>query len=200
MPTGYTADVADGKVTDFPTFALRCVRQFGACVMQRDDPMDAPPQLREVSQYTIDAVARDKARTVYLASLTAKDAEREALAKFDTDMARHRKYEGERTVTRNRYTAMLSEVRAWEAPSSDHQPLRRFMIDQLTESIGFDCGPLWDAPTQLSGPEWLADETAKANKSLARSREYLAEEEERVRKSNAWITALYESLAAPVPS
>ncbi len=27
MPTGYTAEVSDGKVTDFATFALGCARE-----------------------------------------------------------------------------------------------------------------------------------------------------------------------------
>ncbi|VTR91619.1 unnamed protein product [Gemmata massiliana] len=34
---------------------------------------------------------------------------------------------------------MLEHVRAWEPPSTDHENLKQFMIDQLRESIDFDC-------------------------------------------------------------
>lgn len=40
MPTGYTADLT--LDTPFERFAMRCARAMGACVMMRDDPMDAP--------------------------------------------------------------------------------------------------------------------------------------------------------------
>ena len=41
MPTGYTADVMDGKVTDFKLFAMQCARAFGALVIMRDEPLNA---------------------------------------------------------------------------------------------------------------------------------------------------------------
>jgi hypothetical protein len=197
MPTGYTADVADGKVTDFRTGALRCARAFGATIMQRDDPMDQPPKLREESPYYAESVARDEARVAYLATLTPEEAEREAAAQFDAAMVRHREYEEERTVTRNRYNAMLAQAVQWTPPTPEHQGLKDLMIQQLTESIKYDCGPLWAAPERMSGAEWLAAEQEAAERSLTRSRESLREERERVKEANGWITALYESMPQP---
>jgi hypothetical protein len=200
MPTGYTADVADGKVTDFRTFALRCARQFGATIMQRDNPMDEPPKLREESPYYVESVERDEARVAFLDALTAEEAEREAAKEFDRAMASHRKYEGERTETRNRYNAMLAEVVQWTPPTPEHQGLKDFMLQQLHESIKFDCGPLWGAPERMSGAEWLAAEKERAARSLARSRESLREERERVKGANEWIAALYDALPETVPA
>lgn len=37
MPTGYTASVQEGKVTEFRDFAMECARAFGALVMMRDE-------------------------------------------------------------------------------------------------------------------------------------------------------------------
>ena len=42
MPTGYTADIQDGKITTLREYALSCARAFGALIMMRDDPHDAP--------------------------------------------------------------------------------------------------------------------------------------------------------------
>jgi hypothetical protein len=41
MPTGYTAAVADGTITEFPDFAMQCARAFGTLVLMRDEPQDA---------------------------------------------------------------------------------------------------------------------------------------------------------------
>jgi hypothetical protein len=40
MPTGYTAGVADGTITEFREYALLCARAFGACIMLRDEPVE----------------------------------------------------------------------------------------------------------------------------------------------------------------
>lgn len=42
MPTGYTAGVKDGTVTDFKAFVMQCARAFGALIDMRDDPSDVP--------------------------------------------------------------------------------------------------------------------------------------------------------------
>jgi len=37
MATGYTYPVREGKITDFPTFAWYCAKEFGAFVLDRDN-------------------------------------------------------------------------------------------------------------------------------------------------------------------
>lgn len=55
MPTGYTHGVQDGTVTEFRDFALICARAFGATILMRDDPMDAPiPDEFQSSTYHLD--------------------------------------------------------------------------------------------------------------------------------------------------
>jgi hypothetical protein len=201
MPTGYTADVADGKVTDFRTFALRCARAFGATIMQRDDPANDPPKLREVSSYEIEAVARDEQRVAALAAMTDADAQREAAAEYAAAVKRNREYAEETRAKRARYEAMLAAARAWVPPTAEHEPMKKFMIEQLTESIKFDChDDLWPEPTRKSGRAWLAEQRQHAHESLGRSIKRLQEERDRVDGANAWIGALYDSLSASVPA
>ena len=40
MPTGYTAGILEGET--FEQYALQCAKAFGALVMMRDEPSDAP--------------------------------------------------------------------------------------------------------------------------------------------------------------
>lgn len=57
MPTGYTADVADGKITDFVEYALQCARAFGACIMLRDEPISSEIPEFQPSDYNANALA-----------------------------------------------------------------------------------------------------------------------------------------------
>jgi len=45
MPTGYTADLNDGKQVTFQEFTMKCARAFGALIEMRDDlgGLSSPP-------------------------------------------------------------------------------------------------------------------------------------------------------------
>jgi hypothetical protein len=195
MPTGYTADVADGKVTDFRTFALRCARNFGATIMQRDDPASDPPKHREPSRYAEGRVAECRARLAALNAMTLADAEREATAQYEKALADEATYRAERRATRQRYEAMLVKVRAWEPPTAAHVGMREFMEKQLVESIDFDCHEYPSRVMKLKGAAWLEREKEHEMNNLARNAEQAAEEIARCDGANAWIDALYASLA-----
>lgn len=196
MPTGYTADVGDGKVTDFRTFALRCARAFGATVMQRDNAMDELPKHREESSYYAKSLAEASAEVVRLDALTEDEAQQE-MDSETTDTEHHEedmRLKGR--STRMRYEAMLAEAQEWEPPTPDHAALKTFMEEQLTGSIDFDCHEYTndrESPADATG--WLLAKRAKAAEHLAYSQKTLNEEQERVATANKWIDALYESLA-----
>jgi len=194
MPTGYTADVGDGKVTDFRTFALICARQFGACIMQRDDPMNEPPKHREPSDYNAKALATAKATLAELQAMTEDEAGRRADTEHSAAVAEHERYRAKRRDTKSRYRAMLRKVEAWHPPTSGHTEMRRFMIDQLMESIEFDCAEYGGRPKHMTGAEWLSAKRAAASRDIGYHSQKHAEELERCAGANAWIDALYASL------
>lgn len=195
MPTGYTASVADGKVTDFRTFALQCARQFGACVAQRDDPMDAPPKLVEPSQYHAKALAEAEARLVELQAMTVEEAGKQADAEHAKAVEERERYRNTRRDTQRRYEAMIEKVETWKSPTSDHAELRLFMLSQLRESMDFDCREYDQPPlVHLSGEAWLVKRRGELAASIGRHREEHRKELERTAERNAWIQALYDSL------
>lgn len=53
MPTGYTADLYDGKDVSFEGFALNCARAFGALVSLRDEPDAEIPDEFKVDEYYV---------------------------------------------------------------------------------------------------------------------------------------------------
>jgi hypothetical protein len=60
MPTGYTAPVQSGEIVELEDFILLCARAFGACVMQRDEPMKSLPKIEEWQKKTFDQWCKEK--------------------------------------------------------------------------------------------------------------------------------------------
>jgi hypothetical protein len=106
------------------------------------------------------------------------------------------KYLAKNQAIEERYRAMLTEVEAWEPPTADHVELKQFMLDQLTESIRFDCSWAPPAPGPAPAPaEWIADRRRKALDELAHAAGDLAQEIQRAAGRTAWVKALRASLA-----
>lgn len=195
MPTGYTADVQSGKITDFQTFALRCARAFGALIELRDEPSDAPiPSKLGRSDHHSKALREAAGRLQALKSMSAAGAQRAANEANKEAEAAHERRVAEKKMQRDRYEAMLAKVSAWTPPSADHVDLRDFMLQQLRESIDFDCGGRDEAPAPLSGPDWLAREIKSAEWSVAYHKREQRKEDERYSGRQEWIDKLRSSL------
>jgi hypothetical protein len=198
MPTGYTADVQDGKVTSFKQFALNCARAFGALITMRDDPADAPiPEALVPGEYYLTSVQQDEIKLGRLLTMTEDEVSTEATKAHVASVQYREEYALRKVEQRKRYESMLAKAEAWEPPSPEHVGMKKFMVDQLRESIKFDCGSDYQPTVEplLSGADWRLQQIARAKESLERSRASLREEEERVRNRNTWIRQLRESLA-----
>lgn len=202
MPSGYTDQI---KIdTPFPQWAMACARAFGALVLMRDDPLDAPiPQeLQPNTKWSDEHIAQAQTRLSVLADATDEQLTAEIVQK-NAELAKARAESVARDKeTRAKYERMLAMVRRWTPPTPDHDELKRFMQNQITESIRFDCHDdsehLDEWYPQFTGTpqEWRERELAKCHKDLAYHRQQRQEELERTRQRNAWIKSLRESLPA----
>lgn len=198
MPTGYTAPIYEGGSLTGREFILRCSRAFGAAVMQRDDPIDEPIKHRQPSTYHLDRLVELNARLKDLRGMTGTEAQALADAAYEEEVTSIRKRRAERAEMRKRYEATLAEVEAWEPPTHEHTELREFCIDQLRQSIDFDCNEKYERKEadvlHLTGEQWLSQELAKVKRDIAYEEDGWQEEQERVRKANEWIDQLVASL------
>lgn len=193
MPTGYTAAIADGIT--FDKFVLSCARAFGALIMMRDDPADAPiPERFEPSPTYAQWLKDAEARLAELDAMTPAEAERNAAAAFQKATEDNETRAAERQALRVKYEAMLAQVKAWKAPTADHEGLKDFMIKQITESIDWDCRDYSTSPVRLTGSAWIAQELQSAHESIERYRKHVADEIQRTNGRNEWVRALRESL------
>ena len=200
MPTGYTAAVVDGTLTDFPTFALRCARAMGACIMQRDDVMTDLPKLRDKATYYERQLADATARLAELDAMTAEQADAAAQADYAHALAEWEKHRAKVEQRAARLIAMRSEVQAWTPPTPEHQGLKDFMLDQLRQTLDFDGRVYLDKPLPLSGPAYRARELGTAARNESYARERLAKDARIVEDANRWIAALYQSVGVQVPA
>lgn len=203
MPTGYTADVQSGKITEFNDFALTCARAFGALIDMRDEPLGAklPVKINPHTDYNEKALDAATKRLSKLRAMTEAQAMREAQKSHAAALDAHNKYAAERRQHRGRYEAMLAKVREWRPPSADHVGLKTFMKEQLQESIKFDCGYETSKPPEaVPGPEWLAAEIARAERDVEYHTKQIAEEVERANGRNEWLKKLRQSLNSNAPA
>lgn len=195
MPTGYTAGVQDGSVTDFSQFAMQCARAFGALIMMRDDPIDAPiPEEFPPSTHHEEQIEEARLEVARLNAMTVDQREAAARAAHNQAVASWTKREIERKEQLARYEAMLAQVRAWQPPSPDHDKFKEFMVSQLTDSIEWDCRPS-ERPTQMKRDEWHEEALRSAEWSLNYHIEGQQKENERSAGRTQWVRLLRMSLS-----
>ncbi|MGK0740467.1 hypothetical protein ACSHWG_01060 [Leucobacter sp. Z1108] len=199
MPTGYTNDIHDGKPVTFEQFALKCSRAMGAAIMQRDESPDVEIRMRELDGYYAEQVEKASIELNEALARSGEEWARIQSAEIAEAARYHEEYVAKRKAVAGRYYDMLEHVRMWEPPTNEHDGLKDFMIEQLKESIKFDCGDYTpEVPETLPLGHYITKKLNEAAKWLARALEEKFKEEERVRSQNAWVTALRDSLKVGV--
>lgn len=200
MPTGYTAAVQDGSITELKDFAYSCARAMGACISMRDDPSGKPiPERFEPSTYYKDRLEQAQSDLAVLQLMTVEECAEEAQKEFEQSQEYERKRLKEKTEYRARYETMLRKVSDWR---NSPEGLKKFMMDQLHESIKWDCpddedwytAGLKEPPKLLTGEEWFDKRQQSLLRDVARSSEEYAKELERVEGRNKWVHQLRVSL------
>lgn len=195
MPTGYTAAIADGIT--FQQYALNCARAFGALVTMRDDPADAPiPEKFEASDHHTTALAESTAELARISGLSDSALRAEHAAALQIHADEHQRRVTECAELRAKYEAMLAQAKAYKAPTPDHERYAEFMVEQIAESISFDCKVYERAAPPADPHLWRAQECARLVKDIEYHQKGHREEIERTEKRNAWISALRASLAS----
>jgi hypothetical protein len=192
MPTGYTYCVENGSVTEFPEFAMRCARAFGALVELRDEPLDAPiPERLSSSTYYADRVTAEQRRLEKLESMSAADVAAAYEDHFLKVTQVHEQMRKERAEQNARYDAMLAKVKAWTPPTSEHEGLKAFMVEQIGISRHD-----WviELPKREEPQMWHKQEIEDCRASALRCSEESRKEAERGSGRNEWVRQLRESL------
>ena len=199
MPSSYTSDIYYEKDVILKEFALKCARNFGALVHMRDESLDTPIRLKNLEDsYHKKRIEELESELENLKSnpKSIKDLEKEynleILKIKDEDEKRNKKI----MDLKYRYESLLKQVEAWVPPTSEHINLKKFMIQQLMESIEYDCIEYSQLTHFPSKEDWIKERMS--NSQLYKDLEYYKTEFEKYKKhaikSNEWIIQLEESL------
>ena len=189
MPTGYTADIVNGKVTSFNDFVLKCARAFVWQMKEADwnDPLIEEIKLDPYYQEKFEAA--QKALDEFDATST-EDALKQAQDEFAQSVDHHLEYVTNCEIENARIDNMLVKVDNWNPPE-DLKDLKSFMHQQLIDSKhNFK----YIVPPQLPQGSWLMSkrETLVENENYYRNE--LIQHRKYVEKANKWLKLLRESL------
>lgn len=197
MPTGYTAEIAEGQ--EFTDFVLGCARAFGACLHQRDDKMSDKPRKLEEQSYHDERL--EEARTEFLKFnlMTPQERDQYGVDEQKREIERCQKRFNEKILLKTKYDEMIAKVSTWQPPSQDHTNLKQFMLDQLNDSVTHDCNTKYDLEelhkASTSKPRDFYNRKVNSIQwDINYHTEQGQKEKERKNGSNLWIEQLYTSL------
>ena len=198
MPSAYTADVADGKISDLSTFAMQLARGMGATITMRDDPWDKPiPEAFEPSSWNANKLAEVRAERDRLYAMSDADASATAQAEHDEWAASRDAAEADHAARRERYLSMIAQVEAWQgAPEG----IKEFGLEQLRAGLDFDCRQpfkFYSEEPSVDGSAWKAAKLEKVARDIEYHAKEDAKERARTEGRNAWIAQLRRSLPVP---
>ena len=137
MPTGYTAGIKSGEIKTFEKFATSCARAF--IMHMRDEPMDAEYTPAKVSEYYQSRLHDLEESLSELSKISDAELLKSHVNQLKDSIKRSKINIKNKISLKSKLTKILSEAERYVPPTPDHVEIKKFMIDQLTITIDYDC-------------------------------------------------------------
>lgn len=187
MATGYTHCINEGA--SFKEFALKC-----ACAFFYDS---TTLQETKINTYYKEKVEASKKELEKAERMTLKEAETQATNEYEDKKIAILKGIQDDQELKKKYDLMLQKTKNWQTPSSEHENMKKFMIEQIETSIEHDCSGYWEdrpEPVQKTPETWLELHIHGIKSSITSYTEHYNDEVDRTTNNNNWIKLLKESL------
>lgn len=191
--TKYVRPVYDGKVTEFPQFALLCARSTLELASMWDElenselPEEVKPKGENESQLNF-----FKERIFEFEKMTPQQIENACKADYEDQLRVYEEYKAKDDLAKQRIRNILREVKKWSPPTVDHEGFKFFMINELTTTLHGSGAS--KPPVKQSPQDWQESKLVE----LRRCADYYAAEHkkeiENARYCTEWIKSLRESL------
>ncbi len=197
MATGYTAEIEKG--ISFQEFVFKCARAMGVCITMRDDSLDTPiPETFEPDNYYLENLKKAKSELTKVEKWDEKVAQKHLESDYKTNQKYHSDAIKRKHELLLKYKTMLAKVKEWQPPSPEHNDFKQFMIDQIEDSIKWDCDIDYHQK-QLNKPKQKAEKYKQFNianlkKDIIMYEKRYKEELERTTNKNIWLKQLRDSL------
>ena len=203
MPTGYTEPILKGKITEFKDYAKLCMRAFGATIHMKDDYLDVEYEPRVPEKFYHEKIIELKSEL----DMLIKMSDEEILDKRQTEIKNDIKYHEEKLIetkeNEEKLLKMLKSATTWEPPTDEHSGIKKFMIEQITETLKYDADSKWyvleikrlnELLTNINLSKVKEHYSKKLNKDIQYYIERGELEIKRVKESNKWVEQLLKSL------
>ena len=203
MPTGYTNGILNGEIKTFDEFAKQCIRAFGAAIHMRDDDFNKEYEKRKPDNYYINSLntAKEKLEKIKKAS------DNDIIKKHTKELKAYRKtyIEKIKVIKKDKelLESFLNKAENFTPPTSEHENFKKFMIQQLQETIKYDYNSyyyeqeLHDVNERLNNinANDIRDNLVKRyEKDILYYTEGYEKEVENCNTSNEWVDTLLNSL------
>jgi hypothetical protein len=199
MPTGYTGRIAQGDDVSGNEFILDCARGFGALIHMRDKPSNESITIPTPSNFHLEKLEKAEENLKRAKNITLEEAEAFIKLRQKEHRERHEKQMKEKQELQSRYEKTLQEVKEWVPPTDKHEELKEFAIQQLEDSIEFDCRassylPIISAYDNMTPENYIDNEIKKAQEDIEYHEYYHEKEVEKTEERAKWIKSLLSSL------
>lgn len=203
MPTGYTAHIEDGEITTGKEFLKLCTRAFGVAIDVKDEPLSTPtPSSFEPSPFYKESYDRALKKLEEVNKMTFDEAKIQMRADYEKRISDYKAYAEQEAAMNEKYVKVRKEVEEWIPPTSEHEGLKKFALEQIDMSMTKQ--KYIDEYLEKSKEEFDDSDEAVQNyindivdyyqRDIERSYKSWQEELERTRSKNEWMTKFLESL------
>ena len=135
MPTGYTAPIIENEDYTFERYVWDCARAFGALMYMRDDKHDVKIYKPASSDYYKLDLEKANADLELFTGMSEEELKEYIAKSRKDDELRYLKAVKKWEVENLRLTTMRERVERWDPPTADHVDLKRFMLEQIQQTI-----------------------------------------------------------------
>lgn len=202
MPTGYTVYIKNRDITTGKEFLKLCTRNFGIAIDIRDESLSVPtPTHFEPNSYY--KKAYDKAvevRNKYR-KMTFDEAKQKMIENYNERIASSKEYLKDCKSEDEKYKKVRDEVAKWNPPTSEHEGLKKFALEQIDMSMNTSyCKYLEDdINRQLDVSDeavfaYMNEINEQCEKDVERAYRRWQEDLKRADEKNMWMQQFLDSL------
>jgi hypothetical protein len=134
MPTGYTAYIENGEVTNAKDFLTLCLRAFGVCSSMRDESfIKQIPEEFKPNDYYFNAIKKAKKDIDDIMEITDEDLAIKILKERSSSIESYEKSIYDNDKKKKAYKEILHKIKCWEVPKK-YLSIKEFAIEQIEMS------------------------------------------------------------------
>ena len=203
MPTGYTAPILEGKITNFKDYAKLCMRAFGATIHMRDESLETEYVKRTPDNYHTNSLKKYQERFDELTNMSDEELFNEKTSEIKKNIEYRKQKFIEENDNRLKLLSILEDVDKWKPPTEEHQGIKKFMREQITETLKYDAEPKYhelqikeyeEKLGNINVSEIREEYFKDIKQKIKYQTEQIYEEIKRVDSSNKWVETFLNSL------